>query len=363
MSINCLFGKGFSVIKTAQIGKTINFKNLRYAPELADRIEINFKKLSKEELVHWEDTVNKTCGNYFAGLSSTKNLNAAEKIDLINLLHSAKDIEPFLLMSTGGRSAMATSMHPILNKLNTANFSIVPDALSQFKNVFIFNRKSMLENIEKNKSFYTKRLNLPPDLSNDKIYDRLVSKAYSPLIVSKRKDCQDIIGVMFGYPFKDSIIFQLERDTGLGSDLRKDIPRFKMELKKILNSDNSRYKDFGNDFKQDIEKSIDSIETINVSNQVGYPQGYTFVEYTKQPDEVSRIGKQIRSSTAELKRLNKMEEELQLAREQEELKKLKIEQERKFSQALDNLENMSGPQQPCIDFLRDLMDKHGNTGM
>ena len=60
-------------------------------------------------------------------------------------------------------------------------------------------KEAMLENIGNNKYFYSKRLNLPKNSTNEQVYKTMISSD-SPLL--NIKDSQDLIGVMFGYPFK-----------------------------------------------------------------------------------------------------------------------------------------------------------------
>ena len=241
VSIN-LFQQGVKYISPRYTASIDRIKNgLKYSPEICDRVTLNGRKLTSKDLTDWKKVVTEAQGNLFAGFETTKNMQPYDRLLLKESLVNNYDIEPFLLVSTGGRPAMGTKMHPSIDKIKSDNF----DILKWDDQVFIFNKEAMLENIEMNKSFYNKRLNLPGNSTNEQVYKTIISPD-SPIL--NIKDSQDLIGVMFGYPFKNTIVFQLERDSGMYKNIvkcRKNIPQYKDTLKKALYAEDSKYSSFG----------------------------------------------------------------------------------------------------------------------
>lgn len=323
MAINNTLWKNRSPIRTHFVTSSVNFKSSKYSPEnVKDVVQLSLKPLSREDVNRWEDSVTNVCQNNFKGLDITKNLSDTEREELIQSLSRCCDIEPFLLMATGGRPAMSTIIPPSLKKINTAEYNILANPKYDDKYGFIFNKKSMLENIGANKAFYIKRLNLPSDTSNEKIYNVLTS-ADSPL--SDVINYQDVIGTMFGYPFKNTVIFQLEADAGMRSNIlqsRRNVSDYKVRLSQALLDKDSRYNSLGKDFKDDMQKSINSITWVEPSNRHNYPIGYTFMRSVEEPAEAARIGKKVRESTMQLEGLNNIAKEQQLLKELNEIRKI-----------------------------------------
>ena len=302
-----------------------------------DTLSLSMKNLTKDELNKWKnasfDCSRKHKLNH---VSSVEGLNKDERGTLSNHLCKCNDIEPFLLVSTGGRPAMCTFKHPLLNKLDK-NFDVIP---LNDTSVLIFNKKEMLKTIEKYKSFYTKRLRLNESTQCEQIYKTFASDYCLKNLI----DVQDLIGISFGYPFLNAVIFQLETDSGMqNKDItkeRKNIKEYKKQLIDTLYAKNSRYALLGDEFKDKVAKAINSISSVNSSRNYGYPIGYTFIKTVEEPAEEHRIAENIRNSTAQLKEINKIS---------------KKEENERFLNDLTSLENSRvNP----VNFLVDLINKY-----
>lgn len=306
-----LFPQGVNCIKPHKPISVDKIKNgLRYTPKASDTVTFKGRKMTSKELADWKQVVAEAQNNSFSGFETTNNMTSYEVSEFKKSLVKYNDVEAFILVSTGGRPAMSTQMHPSINKIKSDKF----DILKWDDQVFIFNKEAMLENIKNNKYFYNKRLNLPENSTYEQIY-KTITSSDSPLL--NIKDSQDLIGVMFGYPFKNTIVFQLERDSGMYKNIvkcRKNIPQYKDTLKKALYAEDSKYSSFGEEFKRDMEKSIDSIISVKNSGSENYPMGYTFMHSISEPLEEHRINKCIRESADKVQKINNIEKEKEQSR-------------------------------------------------
>ncbi len=314
----------------------LSFKGASLPPALEkDTVNFSNSRLTANDLDCWDSAVTQMVRYDFENLSSLKNLSQDERIALKKHLSVYRDIEPFLLMSTGGRPAMGTVNTPLLEKLSD-DFDVVEFCKSSN---FIFNRNEMLKKIEQHRDFYLKRLNLTDEASNEQIYNTFIAED-GPLY--KVINVQDLIGISFGYPVIDSIIFQLEADSSMRKNIleqRKNLDEYKKNLLDTLYAKDSRYVSFDDVFKKKIEKAIKSIDVINLSTKYDYPHGYTFVKFTDSSIDEAEIAQNIRKSTQEIEKINK-----------------KTEQER-LRQDLDSFEDIDfwGAR-----FIKELYSKYGN---
>ena len=207
-------------------------------------------------------------------------------------------------------------------------------------NTFIFNKKATLENIEKNKKFYLQRLNLSKDASNEDIYKFLTGEN-SPL-KNEKQSC-DLIGMLFGFPCKNSMIYKLESDTGLNYIAREDVAKYKQALIKHLHSPNCVYRDFDEVFKKELEEAIKSITKIDHSKNSNLPPGYTFTNYFDEIPEIVRINQKIRSSLANLVKINKANKK---AKEDEFIK---------------SLDEFCNPHKELLEFFESIQNKTSAT--
>ena len=280
----------------------LSFKGVSLPPELAnDTVTFNNSKLTASDLDSWNDAVSQICRYNFENLSTVKNLSEDERYELRKHLNSYRDQEAFLFVATGGRPAMSTYTTPLLDKLSD-NFDAIPfcDTSS-----IIFNKSEIIKKIHENRELFLNRLNLPKETTNEEIYATFTAKN-GPLydIIN----VQDLVGVSFGYPVIDSIIFQLEADSDMRKNIieqRANIVEYKKKLIDALYAENSKYSSFDDAFKYKVEKAIKSINTIKASTECGYPYGYLFIKFANNPTEDVEIVKKIKNSIHELDKINK----------------------------------------------------------
>ena len=334
-----------SILSTKKISKPIIPETIKYAGEkaqqnlpIAFRIHNNaLKTLYPQELARWKDAVTDLKDFSFQGLPSTKHLSKDELETLFNFIKKEFDIEPFILVSQGGRPAMVTRTSPILSKLKSQNFDTMTRSLwAHNDNTFIFNKKATLKNIEKNKKFYIQRLNLAKDTSNEDIY-KLLTAEQSPL--KNEKESCDLIGILFGFPRKNSMIYKLETDAGLNYMAREDVSTFKQTLLKHLHSPNCVYSKFDDSFKKELEEAIKSITKVGHSKDSNLPLGYTFTNYFSETPEIVRINQKIRDTLASLEKINKANKR---AKEEEFIK---------------SLDEFCDPRKELLEFFESLQNK------
>lgn len=147
-------------------------------------------------------------------------------------------------------------------------------------NIFILNNKLTKQTIDENKELYTKRMDLEPDTPTDEIYENLIGEN-SPL--KQQHGYDDIIGITLGFSPINSILFQLEQNLPeKGSTRRSPILHANL-VDKEFNSENSPYKDFSEDFKSNVQSSIDFIKKNSFKKEDLYPIGYSYIQLA--PDE------------------------------------------------------------------------------
>lgn len=298
-----------SIISTRKITTPIQPEELRYAGAKAyEQMPLVFKihngllkGLTIKELERLDSALLGIKGFRLKGLPSTSHLNEAEREILSKQLNKFRDVNPFVFMSLGARPAMVTTSSDILLKVKSKNFDTLLRTLGEYENTFIFNKKATLEHIAKNKSFYTQRLNLPKNAADEDIY-KILTGENSPL-KDENGGC-DLIGLLFGFPKKNSMIYKLERDAGIDVLLRKNPEKFKEALLKELHSPDCVYAKFDDAFKKELENTIKSISTVGHSDDLGLPLGYTFVNFAGETSEVVRINQKLREILPKLEKIN-----------------------------------------------------------
>lgn len=279
-----------------------SFNGVSLPPELAnDTVTFDNSKLTAGDLASWDAAVSQICRYKFENLSAVKNLSEDERYELRQHLNKHRDQEAFLFVATGGRPAMGTCSIPLLDKLSD-DFDVIP--LCDISSM-IFNKSEMIKKIDENRELFLNRLNLSKEASNEEIYATFTAKN-GPLY--NIINAQDLVGVSFGYPVIDSIIFQLEADADMRQNIiehRSNLVEYKTKLIDALYAENSKYSSFDDAFKYKVEKAIKSINTIKASTECGYPDGYLFIKFTNNPiDDVENV-KKIKNSIQELDKINK----------------------------------------------------------
>lgn len=159
---------------------------------------------------------------------------------------------------------------------------------NNIKSLLLVNKHELFKIIEKNKSIYTSRLGLPAKSSVEEIYTEL--KDFSKK--TKKHIPEDLFGITLGFPPKDSIIFQLERISGMSYEQRKQ-PYFAKNILKTFHSDKSPYMDLEPSLKQEIEEAINNISLKNINGSIkkdfNNNEYFQFINYTNDDKELSRI--------------------------------------------------------------------------
>lgn len=297
-----------SILSARKITSPIQAESLSYTGAKAQeqmpfvfKIHNNgLKRLYPQEQERCCDAMLKMEKFRLKGLPTTKNFNELELQELFAHLRKDFDVESFILMSAGARPAIFTRHSPLFAKIKSPDFDMVLCKFEDWRGGLVINKKAAFENIQRNKDFYTQRLNLPQTASEDEIY-KILTGENSPF---KNRDNADVIGMMLGFPRKDNFIFQLERDAGSNIALRENPEKMKEVLLKELHSPNCVYAKFDNAFKKELEDSINSITRVKTSRDLGLPDGYVFTNFVDDVPEIVRINKNIREATSKMEKIN-----------------------------------------------------------
>ncbi len=297
-----------SILSARKITSPIQAESLSYTGAKAQeqmpfvfKIHNNgLKRLYPQEQERCSDAMLKMEKFRLKGLPTTKNFNELELQELFAHLRKDFDVESFILMSAGARPAIFTRHSPLFAKIKSPDFDMVLCKFEDWRGGFVINKKAAFENIQRNKDFYTQRLNLPQTASEEEIY-KILTGENSPF---KNRDNADVIGMMLGFPRKDNFIFQLECDAGSNIALRENPEKMKEVLLKELHSPNCVYAKFDNAFKKELEDSINSITRVKTSRDLGLPDGYVFTNFVDDAPEIVRINKNIREATSKMEKIN-----------------------------------------------------------
>lgn len=147
-------------------------------------------------------------------------------------------------------------------------------------NIFILNNELVKQTINENRELYTKRMGLDEAISTEKIYETLIGEN-SPL--KEQTGYDDIVGITLGFSPINSILFQVEQDIPNKLEVRKRPAFYASELDKAFNSNFSTYKDFSEDFKTNVQSSIDFIKNNSFRKPDLGSIGYGYIHIA--PDE------------------------------------------------------------------------------
>ncbi len=190
-----------------------------------------------------------------------------------------KGDKPSSIVSLPGRDL------EFLNKVNTrggaGNFDFlhIPDESTPL--CFVLNKNKVLEVIDRNKSFYTARLNLDANSSSEIIYEKLAGVLQKDYLAY-----HDLTGVTLGFSRKNSMIFELGRD--IPPDIaRYDTQTYKTMLLDKLYSADSPYKGLK---KSELDELANAIRSYSPENKCLPDNGlYFFKAFVNEPEEFARI--------------------------------------------------------------------------
>lgn len=185
----------------------------------------------------------------------------------------------------------------VLDKLKSSNIDVVHRSWEGYggtiyHNTFVLNKEMVSDIISKNKELFQVRCGLSPEASVDDIYAHLVSKN-TPLMSESNSD---LIGLILGFPQKNTFIYALEKSADIDYQLRyhKDLTGYKQQLLEALNSPDCIYKDMPQSFRDDLSAQIKSIEKIQdsayvINGDLGLSNSYQYVQFVDEPSETNRI--------------------------------------------------------------------------
>ena len=246
---------------------------------------INTSCVDKKEI---EQEEKRLIEYYFHNLPTTEKMSRKNCDNLKNNLSKSSNMKDFLMVSTGVKPASLITADNCC-KVDEIGLSEDFDILKvndSYNHVFIFNKKETLKNIRNNKEFLTQRMDLLPFTEDEAIYDILISDD-SPLKtkINNFKNVHDLVGVILGFPVKESIMFQLEDMANLEYSEKQDIHLLKTVLKKVF-STSGLYSNFDKRYQNKIMQDIDSVVKREISND-----GITYTEYFNEPEgsSISRL--------------------------------------------------------------------------
>lgn len=271
----------------------------RFAKKAPIKIHENVEEiLSKKGFDTFEDFIN---------LKMCKNLTSQEKEQAWNLL-SDKDNKKIFLAALSGNKPMSmlnerkfTSEFTeptidILKKLHLGdNFELLEGYSFKTQRMFSWNRlfvnkNALFETIKNNKEIYTTRLGLPKRTPVKEIYKELTKVIHSKQGVLD----DDLLGISLGFPRHDSMIFHLEKVSGM-DDKARVLADFPEKILAAFKSADSPYKNLSEKQKQAVIESIKRIDYKRLGTMSIFQNYdrrlYNFVNYCDDTVEIERIAK------------------------------------------------------------------------
>lgn len=245
------------------------------------------------------DTVNDIINNHLDKMELTKGLSKDEQKNFRNTLLSSDKTTLAHFMFDKKPSVLLNGECPYFKNNDQYSFvrRTIEIPLKNHKtyianNIFIINKELTKQTIDENKELYTKRMKLDADTPTEEIYEELIGEN-SPLKYQEGYD--DIIGVTLGFSPINSVLFQVEQDIPNKLELRKQPRRYAKELDKSFNSANSPYKDFSDEFKTNIQTSIDYIKNHSFRKPDLGPIGYAYIHIAPDKNHTQKIIKDAES--------------------------------------------------------------------
>lgn len=167
---------------------------------------------------------------------------------------------------------------------NTFDFCTNPSG-----STYVFNKEKVLEVIKNKKEIYTARLGLNKASSVEEVYNALMKNKTEIFGCTSKDKYHDIVGLTLGFPEKSTMMFQLENMANVDYVLRDNPSKYKEVLLKVLQGENSPYKNLSKSSFKELEKIIKEYKPINYESSVYYP----FKALANEPQEFARINKAI----------------------------------------------------------------------
>ncbi len=297
-----------------------NFGNLKSAQEILGRVSTMVKtepavpKITKEELEILNECIECFERDVYKKLKPGKIFGEenVEKIYL-NLIKNWNDIKIFVaLLSNQKPSIILSDECKILESGKYNGFDVVSkymrfrDNSGSIFNTFILNPELCKPIINKYKSLFTSKINLPETCSIDNIYNSLLTSD-SPLFRDD-KIFADIRGLLLGFPEKSSILFSLENMLP-ATDYRdfSNIEKHRRLLREALNSE--PYSGISKEIRKLAEEAISELTGIDYNTYTlseskhGKIPGFDYIRFVPEPKEEERLIKSYRNTIEKLKEL------------------------------------------------------------
>ncbi|MCM1002901.1 MAG: hypothetical protein NC408_01010 [Candidatus Gastranaerophilales bacterium] len=270
------------------------------------------KEISMEKVVeNFQNKLDEMLDNNFEGFEIFAPFNEDERIDFIDYLEEGfSDTETFCMFATGQKPSVLLSGDleyiELAKKINDVDKVTVKVVLGKDEDaflvnqIFLFNKTMVQELINDNLELFKVRLGLTEESSVSKIYEHLISDN-GPIAsdgATMKSSYNDIIGLLLGYPKTSCMIYELERRMP-NPKLRYsyDLTEYKSELLKLLKGENSPYKNMNREFIKSLADKISSIKDIKRAPALlGGFEGYPFMYYVEEPDEILKIQSRIQET-------------------------------------------------------------------
>lgn len=251
--------------------------NISFGHSIIDTADFQFE---------YYDISNKLINENLDNFELTKDLTKNEQNDFRKNLFSSDKLTlvPFLMNTKP--SILLTGDYPYFQNNDKYDFvhrilkSKTTNSIITTQNTFILNKDLTKQTIDNNKELYTKRMGLNYNTPTEDIYNELIGEN-CPL--KEQHGYDDIIGITLGFSPINSILFQLEQTQPDTISSRRNPTYHAKLLDKAFNDENSPYKDFSDDFKNNVQKSIDYIKTRSFRKEDFVPIGYSYIQLA--PDD------------------------------------------------------------------------------
>lgn len=296
-----------------------NFCSMKSIPELLGHVTVAktrpaVPKITKEELEILDDCISYFGEDVYRKLN-TDGIFGNENADKIyqNLVKNYNDIKRLVaLLNSFKPSIILADKTKLLESGRYNSFDVVSkymrfrDNSGSIFNTFILNPELCKPIINKYKSLFTSKINLPETCSIDNIYNSLLTSD-SPLFRDD-KIFADIRGLLLGFPEKSSILFSLENMLP-NADYRNfsNIEKHRTLLREALNSE--AYSGISKEIRKLAEEAISELTgkdyntyTLSESKHGKIP-GFDYIRFIPEPKEEERLIKAYRNTIEKLKEL------------------------------------------------------------
>lgn len=276
------------------------------------------KEIPMEKVVErFKNKLDEMRDNDFENFEIFAPFSEDERIDFVDYMEAGfSETETFCMFALGQKPSVLLSgnseyieLAKKINNVDKVSAEVIVgddkrERVFPVNQIFLFNKSMVQDVIKDNLELFTSRLELPKGTSISKIYEELLSED-GPIAcdgATMKSTYNDIIGLLLGYPKASCMIYELERRIP-NPKLRysKDLTEYKQELLKLLHSENSPYKNMSKEFVKNLADKISSIKDIKRAPLLlGGFEGYPFMYYTDEPDEILKIHSRIRNTVEKM---------------------------------------------------------------